>query len=215
MSSGVAINAPVITGGSIDIGNGTFTVNSSGVVNATSGTFSGSVSGGTFTLNSNTSTNYWTASGFKAGSTGAYLSVALDGTATLFSAQNQTLDVDEGGGTGSYAIDQKIVVNSSKIEIQGIPGIGNGLTKYGDLLGPNGDGVASSLITQYWAAGYTYAGREPSYNYGAAARYRMVVADPYDYNKLKRGFGVYYGVKASSSPPSASTGYVGDIWISW
>jgi hypothetical protein len=41
----------------------------------------------------------------------------------------------------------------------------------------------------------------------------MVVADPYDYNKLKRGFGVYYGVR--SSAPTASTGLVGDVWISW
>jgi hypothetical protein len=88
------------------------------------------------------------------------------------------------------------------------------LTKYGDLLGPFGDGVASTLITQYYSGGYAYNdGREPSYNYGSAARYRMIIADPYDYNKLKRGFGVYYGVRASA--PGSSTGLVGDVWISW
>jgi hypothetical protein len=44
----------------------------------------------------------------------------------------------------------------------------------------------------------------------------MIVADPYDYNKLKRGFGVYYGVRtAGQGAPSASTGFVGDVWISW
>jgi hypothetical protein len=44
------INSSTITDGSINIGNGTFTVNSSGVVNASSGTFSGTVnaSSGTF-----------------------------------------------------------------------------------------------------------------------------------------------------------------------
>jgi hypothetical protein len=49
--------------------------------------------------------------------------------------------------------------------------------------------------------------------YGNAARQRMIVADPYDENKLKRGFGVYYG--QISQAPTSSTGYVGDIWISW
>jgi len=43
--------------------------------------------------------------------------------------------------------------------------------------------------------------------------YRMIVADPYDNNMLKRGFGVYYGTRGSA--PSASVGFVGDVWISW
>jgi hypothetical protein len=210
------VNGGTLSGAQINIGNNAFMVSSTGVLTATSGTFSGNVSGGTFSLNSNTGTNYWTTSEFRAGGSSAYISVSpSSGTTTLFSSQSQTLDVDEGGGLSSYQIDQKIVVNSSSITIQGLPGVGNGLTAYGNLLGPYGDGIASTLITQYWAAGYTYAGREPSYNYGAAARYRMVVADPYDYNKLKRGFGVYYGVRGTNSVPSASTGFVGDIWISW
>jgi hypothetical protein len=43
----------------------------------------------------------------------------------------------------------------------------------------------------------------------------MIVADPYDYNKLKRGFGVYYGVRNTGNAPSSTTGFVGDLWVSW
>jgi len=211
------INGGTLSGAQINIGNNAFTVSTTGVLNATGATISGVISSGTFTLNTNPGTNYWLSNEFSAGSSTNYLKVGSSGGITLYSSQSQSLDADEGGGLSSYNIDQKIVVNSSSITIQGIPGVGNGLTAYGNLLGPFGDGVASTLITQYWSAGATYqiAGREPSYNYGAAARYRMIVADPYDYNKLKRGFGVYYGVRGTNSAPSASTGLVGDIWISW
>lgn len=209
------INGGTLSGAQINIGNSAFTVSTTGVLNATGATISGVISSGTFTLNTNSETNYWLSNEFSAGSSTNYLKVGSSGGITLYSSQSQSLDVDEGGGLSSYNIDQKIVVNSSSITIQGIPGVGNGLTAYGNLLGPFGDGVASTLITQYWSAGYYTAGREPSYNYGAAARYRMIVADPYDYNKLKRGFGVYYGVRGTNNAPSASAGLVGDIWISW
>jgi hypothetical protein len=41
----------------------------------------------------------------------------------------------------------------------------------------------------------------------------MVVADPYNNNMLKRGLGVYYGTR--TQVPTASTGVVGDLWVSW
>lgn len=237
------INGGTFSGAQINLGNGVFTVSTAGVLNASSGTFSGNVSGGTFSLSGYTGTNYWSGSTFNAGSSSSYINVSSSsGTVTLFSKISSQTDSDPdsgstgtiGGGAGTPMgnIPQQIVVDNSYVSIQGLQGIGNGLTKYGDLLGPFGDGIAYVGTTQYWAGsgtgGYVgdgltnafgqqthVAGREPSYNYGAAARYRMVVADPYDYNKLKRGFGVYYGVKNSNAAPTASTGFVGDIWISW
>ena len=233
LSSGISIDAPIITGGRIDIGNGAFTVNTSGVLYASSGTFSGNVSGGTFSLSGYTSNNFWSGSQFNAGSSNTYLNVnASSGVTTIFSSQTSSTDSDAGGGLSSFGIDQKIVVNSTDITIQGLPGIGNGLTWFGDLLGYS-NGAPSFDITRYWSdttSEYNYLGQYigtrgnnsnrtlnpnagPTYNYGSAARYRMIVADPYDNNKLKRGLGVYYGVR--STVPSASTGYVGDLWISW
>lgn len=46
LSSGISISAPVITGGSINIGNGTFQVDSSGNLTATSASISGVISAG-------------------------------------------------------------------------------------------------------------------------------------------------------------------------
>lgn len=150
-----------------------------------------------------------------AGTSSAYINIDKDTGATTIYSSDTTTDNTDGAGQTTISVPQKIEVNSSSITIQGLPGVGNGLTAYGDLLGYT-NGVPDSSITEYWAAGYTYPSRAPSATYGAAARYRMIVADPYDYNKLKRGFGVYYGVRtAGQGAPSASTGFVGDVWLSW
>jgi hypothetical protein len=209
---GIAINSPVITGGEINIGNGQFVVTTAGAITAQSGTFSGNVVGGTFSLSGYQSTNYWTGGVFNAGSASTYVNVnASSGKFTAYSSSSTQDNVD-GSGLTTINVPQLIEVNGSSIVIQGLAGVGNGLTAYGDLLG-GGDGTPQVWITQYRSNGYVSAGNEPSANYGTAARYRMVVADPYDYNKLKRGFGVYYGVR--NSVPTASTGLVGDVWISW
>jgi len=209
---GIAINSPVITGGEINIGNGQFVVTTAGAITAQSGTFSGNVVGGTFSLSGYQSTNYWTGGVFNAGSASTYVNVnASSGKFTAYSSSSTQDNVD-GSGLTTLNVPQLIEVNGSSIVIQGLPGVGNGLTAYGDLLG-GGDGTPQAYITQYRSNGYVSAGNEPSANYGTAARYRMIVADPYDYNKLKRGFGVYYGVR--NSVPTASTGLVGDVWISW
>ena len=209
---GIAINSPVITGGEINIGNGQFVVTTAGAITAQSGTFSGNVVGGTFSLSGYQSTNYWTGGVFNAGSASTYVNVnASSGKFTAYSSSSTQDNVD-GSGLTTINVPQLIEVNGSSIVIQGLAGVGNGLTAYGDLLG-GGDGTPQAYITQYRSNGYVSAGNEPSANYGTAARYRMIVADPYDYNKLKRGFGVYYGVR--NSVPTASTGLVGDVWISW
>ena len=166
---------------------------------------------GSLTISTNPTYNYWTVDGFRAGAASTYLTTNVSsGVTTIYSSDTTTDTTD--GNTSGIAVPQKIEVNSTQVIIQGLAGVGNGLTRYGDLIGYTA-GVADSSITQYRSAGYNVAGNEPSATYGAPARYRMIVADPYDYNKLKRGFGVYYGVR-SSAPPS-STGFVGDVWISW
>ena len=100
------------------------------------------------------------------------------------------------------------------MQISGLPGVGNGLTATGTLINWYGTGVSDEATTQYRGGGYpATTGNLPTQNYGKAARYRMIVADPYDNNILKRGFGIYYGTR--SSAPTASVGFVGDIWISW
>ena len=166
---------------------------------------------GSLTISTNPTYNYWTVNGFRAGAENTYLTTNVSTGVTLIQSADTTTDTTD-GNTSGIAVPQKIEVNSTQVIIQGLAGVGNGLTRYGDLIGYTA-GVADSFITQYRSAGYSVAGNEPSATYGAPARYRMIVADPYDYNKLKRGFGVYYGVR-SSAPPS-STGFVGDVWVSW
>jgi hypothetical protein len=166
---------------------------------------------GSLTISTNPTYNYWTVDGFRAGAASTYLTTNVStGVTTIYSSDTTTDTTD--GNTSGIAVPQKIEVNSTQVIIQGLAGVGNGLTRYGDLIGYT-SGVADSFITQYRSAGYVVAGNEPSATYGAAARYRMIVADPYDYNKLKRGFGVYYGVR--SSAPTSSVGFVGDVWVSW
>ena len=217
LDAGISIEAPVISGGRIqigDLGSGTwnFEVTSLGALIAKSATITGNIVGGTFSLSGYQSTNYWTGGVFNAGSASTYVNVnASSGKFTAYSSSSTQDNVD-GSGLTTLNVPQLIEVNGSSIVIQGLAGVGNGLTAYGDLLG-GGDGTPQVYITQYRSNGYVSAGNEPSANYGTAARYRMIVADPYDYNKLKRGFGVYYGVR--NSVPTASTGLVGDVWISW
>lgn len=170
---------------------------------------------GALTISANPQYNYWNSNGFRAGGANTYMSVNVsDGSTIMYSSDSQSEITETGSsqGTTSIAIPQQLIVNSSQITIQGLPGVGNGLTAT-QSLEYFGDGTPFYYITQYRSQGYNTAGNEPTYNYGVAARYRMVVADPYDYNKLKRGLGVYYGTRTSA--PGPSTGFVGDLWVSW
>lgn len=193
----------------------------------TGGTITGTfLSGGTFSLTGTPDYNYWNSTEFRAGRSTSYLRVYTGtgtDTITIYSRANQDElgegSTNDGTGTsttGTTTIPQQITVDENSIKIQGLPGVGNGLTKLGTLEA-FGSGAADEYITQYQSGIYgtinPTAADAPTRTYGKAARYRTVIADPYDYNKLKRGFGIYYGTR--STAPGASTGYVGDVWVSW
>jgi hypothetical protein len=139
------------------------------------------------------------------------------GSSVLYASPNSTTEDDrDDQPVSTYiteAIPSQVKVTSTGVQIYGIPGINNGLTATGSLINYYGTGASDTYTTQYRGAGYVTAGNLPTKNYGQAARYRMIVADPYDNNMLKRGFGIYYGTRGSA--PTASVGYIGDVWISW
>jgi hypothetical protein len=223
LSSGVSITAPEITSlTSFTVGTASsgsyFYVNSAGLLTAEGAIIKGAVQGGSFTLGGYESTNKWTSGEFKAGSATTYIQALASGSATLYAYYQSTSENDLDAGSGSSLslldIPSQVLVTPTGVQIYGLAGVGNGLTASNTLINPStGTGASSTLTTQYRSAGYTTTGNLPSFNYGQAARYRMIVADPYDNNMLKRGLGVYYGTR--SSAPSASTGFVGDLWVSW
>jgi len=225
LTGAVSITAPTIIGltslsaGTVD-GNGIypFYVNSAGKLTAKGAEITGSLSSGTFTLSGYESTNKWTGGEFRAGGTNTYIQALSSGSATLYasntSSSEDDLDTNSQSNYINLAIPSQVKVTPYQVEIYGLPGVGNGLTATGTLLQADGSGASSASTTRYIGGGYpATAGNIPTTNYGQAARYRTIVADPYDSNMLKRGFGIYYGTR--SSAPGASTGYVGDVWISW
>jgi hypothetical protein len=229
LTSGVSVTAPNIIGltalsaGTVD-GNGIypFYVNSAGKLTAKGAEISGAISGGSFTLASYESTNKWMSGEFRAGSATTYVQALSSGSATLYAADTSTTEADlDSSSASSYLtlnIPSQVKVTPTAVQIYGLPGVGNGLTASGTLVNQyTGTGAADEETTQYRSAyaGNTYvtAGNLPSYNYGKAARYRMIIADPYDNNMLKRGLGIYYGTL--SNAPGASAGFVGDLWVSW
>jgi hypothetical protein len=189
------INGGTFSGASINIGNGQFTVSSLGAVVAQSANITGQI-----TIDSN---NTWGPSGFRMGSAGSYITYTGT-TVTLKSGTTSNLDDSagnpDGGGTtpNSRDVNSEIILNSGStgLSIKGIPSLGN-YTKFG--------------------GGGLYTNVEPNdsnylYGMGRAARLRTIVQDYYD-DRLYRGFAVYYGQR--SSAPTASTGLVGDLWVSW
>ena len=222
LASGVSITAPEITAlTSFTVGSSGsgsyFYVNSAGLLTAEGAIIKGAVQGGSFTLGGYESTNKWTGTEFRAGGTDTFVQALASGSAVLYASPNSTTEDDrDDQPVSTYiteAIPSQVKVTSTGVEIYGIPGINNGLTATGSLINYYGTGASDTYTTQYRGAGYVTAGNLPTKNYGQAARYRMIVADPYDNNMLKRGFGIYYGTRGSA--PSASVGYVGDVWISW
>lgn len=227
LSSGVSITAPTISAlTSFTVGSSGsgayFYVNSSGLLTAEGAIIKGAVQGGSFTLGGYESTNKWTSGEFKAGGATTYVQALASGSATLYAADTSTTEADlDSSSASSYLtlnIPSQVKVTPTAVQIYGLPGVGNGLTASGTLVNQyTGTGAADEETTKYRSAygGNTYvtAGNLPSYNYGKAARYRMIVADPYDNNMLKRGLGIYYGTL--SNAPGASAGFVGDLWVSW
>jgi hypothetical protein len=186
-----------------------------------SGNITGStITGSSFTLQEGGLYNIWNSTKFIIGDANSFISTDYgSGTITMFSGQlpaDITGGEEDGSGYNGYLSESQIVLgaqtisqvvgNSVKgVRIYNIPTLGNYVTATGSLL--NGSsGAPSTNITQY-------ANYDATKGYGAAARQRMVVADPYNDNMLKRGLGVYYGTR--TSVPTASTGVVGDLWVSW
>ena len=201
---GIAINSPVITGGEINIGNGQFVVTTAGAITAQSGTFSGNVVGGTFSLSGDPSNNFWTTSGFRMGSAGSYITYS-GSVVTLKSGTSSNADDTNSNpdGTGSPVnsrdVNSEIILNSGStgLSIKGIPSLGN-YTRYN---------YPYNYYTNVEANDNNSA-----YGMGRAARLRTIVQDYYD-DRLYRGFAVYYGQR--SNAPTGSTGLVGDLWVSW
>jgi hypothetical protein len=232
LTSGVSVTAPNIIGltalsaGTADgFGIYPFYVNSAGKLTAKGAEITGSLSSGTFTLSGYESTNKWTGTEFRAGGANTYVQALAGGSATLYASDTSSTEQDDGGDEDpldtvfpstylTLGIPSQVKVTPTAVQIFGLPGVGNGLTATGTLINYYGTGASDEFTTQYRGGGYpATAGNLPTQNYGRAARYRMIVADPYDNNMLKRGFGVYYGTR--NSAPTASVGFVGDIWISW
>ena len=191
---------------------------------------SGNITASTITGSSfivEASYNIWDSNKFSVGDAYTRIeSLTTDNIVTLYSGvvplefastEIDTESGDTGSSTGSYTPLSKIELTPTGVLVQNIPGVANGLTALNSLE-YNNSGAPNVNITQYRSAGpeYITTGNGPTYNYGKAARYRVIIADPYDDNKLKRGLGVYYGVRSgTNNPPSASTGFVGDLWVSW
>jgi len=179
------------------------------------------ITGSSFTLQEGSLYNIWDSTKFIIGDSNSYISTNYgSGQITLYSGlqvSDITSGEEDGSGYNGYISEAKISLSSSEIsqaisgstakgvKIYGLPTLGNYVTATQSLL--NGSsGVPSELITKY-------ALYDASKGYGKAARQRMIVADPYNDNMLKRGFGVYYGTRTTA--PTENTGVVGDIWISW
>jgi len=208
---------------------GKFTLTASPGNDSSHLSMSGNITASTITGSSfvvDESYNKWNSEKFTVGDANTRIeSLSSSNVITLYSGvvplEFSSTEIDtESGDTGSsgstYTPLSRIELTPSGVEIQNIPGVGNGLTALGSLE-YNNSGAPNTAITQYISGGYPSTGTNgPTYNYGKAARYRVIIADPYDDNKLKRGLGVYYGVRSgTNNPPSASTGFVGDLWISW
>jgi hypothetical protein len=171
---------------------------------------SGTITAGEFSAKGDTtafSNNYWNETEFRVGNPNSYIRVAKALGSVILAAGEPAGITAEGLDDEEYVGGSKIVLdNVNGTQIYNLPLLKNGVTATEYI-----DGGGSVLSTQYRDS--TKPWYQYTKGYGAVARQRMIVADPYDQNKLKRGFGVYYGQR--NSAPGYSTGYVGDIWISW
>ena len=177
-----------------------------------SGNITGStITGSSFTLVEGSTDNVWNTTKFRIGDSNTKIeSINATGVITLYSGAvpADITSGEEGGSESSgYSGGSQIELSTGGLKIYNIPTLGNAVTATSSLL--NGSsGLPSTSITDYANPAYP-----ASAGYGAAARQRMVVTDPYNNNMLKRGLGVYYGTRTQA--PTAATGVVGDLWVSW
>jgi hypothetical protein len=201
---GVKLNAGTTSDKAISVGNlnaPSFYVNHDGFMKATNAEISGTITASKVDIG-NYGVNYWNQNGFVVsalgdGSNGDVGQVIIQSGYLPSYAE----DINDGDEVNSLSVNSvqyraRIEMNASGTNIYGIPTLGN-YSKYG------GGNVYSLTAAN---------SNNTSYGMGAGARQRMLVMDPYD-KKVYRGLAVYYG--ARSSTPSAGTGYVGDLWVSW
>jgi hypothetical protein len=199
------LDAGKITAGTISSiaynnGNGTFQVDVYGNLIATSASITGA-------LTVAAGTNYWGPSGMAVSTAIGNISMsATSGSGYINLAAGSPLSgIDDtasynGSSASAYYKTSKIRLSSAGTYIYGMPVQGN-YTDYQSVAG----GTIAFAVTDYNAGNL-------SYGIGAGARQRMLIEDPYS-SLVKLGMAVYYGQRTSA--PSGSTGYVGDLWVSW
>ncbi|MEY4331336.1 MAG: hypothetical protein RLZZ196_74 [Bacteroidota bacterium] len=200
---GVQLNGDVDTSNKAlvigNLSNPSFYVTHAGKLVATNAEISGTITANQVDIG-NYGVNVWNSSQFYVSATGAGTGQVGDIIiqAGTMSGQEDTNDGDEVNSLAVYNMSYsgRIRMNSSGTQIFGLPKLGD-YSKYG------GGGIYTLTQKNY---------NNSSYGMGAGARQRTIVMDPYD-KQLYRGFAIYYGSR--STAPSAGTGHVGDIWVSW
>ena len=197
---------PAISVGSTGLTNGVpnakFWVGYDGTLNATGANVSGNINAGSVSITNNgtiNTNNFWNSSGaFRAGTTTAYIS--YDGSQTVKLNSGNAVAGNRASGLSSY-----IQLDTTYgVSIYGIP-YQNGLLSNG-----------TSLLTQGAGTSGPYAGVT---GFGSLPRARMVAEDPIT-GLLTVGMAVYYQDLSSShnanpSIEGASSGVVGDLWVSF
>ena len=201
-------------------GRFTLTTAGNGQLSMSGNITASTITGSSFKLQEGSTYNIWNSTKFIIGDANSFIETDYgSGKITLYSGElpaDITGGEEDGSGYDGYISDSQIILGAAPISqalggtvkgvrIYNIPTLGNYVTATQSLL--NGtSGVPNTSITRY-------ADYDATKGYGSAARQRMVVADPYNDNMLKRGLGVYYGTR--TQVPTASTGVVGDLWVSW
>jgi hypothetical protein len=161
------------------------------ILNSQTGEISGAklsganVVGGQFSLQGSTTLNKWNTDSFRAGGANSYIEVTSSLISIIGAPESYTEEIT------SYAGGSKIYVDQT-----------NGIRIFGIPLQRNID------MTDAGSGGY-YRGQFPL---GRYPRQRTLVEDPVSGQTLL-GMGVYYG--SITQAPSASTGYTGDLFVSW
>jgi hypothetical protein len=184
--------------------SGAFTLTPNGQL-----TVSGTITAGEFSAKGDTtpfSENYWSETEFRVGNSNSYIRVAKSLGSVILSAGEPSGGEANGDEEEYYGGSKIILDNVNGTQIYNLPLLKNRVTAAGYI-----DGGGSTLATQYRDT--TKPWYQYTKGYGSYARQRTIVADPYDENKLKRGFAVYYGQR--NNAPTSSSGYIGDIWVSW
>lgn len=153
---------------------------------------------GQTSIASRSSANFRVEATGKMYASGAVISGSLSaGNSNTFLQANDTNIILQGRATTTSYTDVRAYSGGSKIIIDATSGVSiYGIPRQGDI-----------DMTNY--SPFSYRNAPPL---GGAPRQRMLVEDPVTGQTLL-GLGLYYGQR--TSPPSDSTGVVGDLWVSW